>query len=204
MQVIIKFCCIFLTLGHTTFCQSSIISPEKVVTKNLQITENSGLGKILTSDNNGNANWIDISNYRIAVNNQEFPPTFPVKILFQTEVFDSLNVFSNSEFIAPTDGYFYFGANIVFSTPELDSFGTILSIECRDTNNIVKTVASNSIIHDNTVMSQQVTTLLKLNKNDKVMVKLGKNGSKKTIIVTSLPSEISSKAHSYFYGFRVF
>lgn len=198
-----------LTFFQTSlFAQNTTIQPDKLTTKTIQITENAGNGRVLMSDNAGNANWADAAKFRAGFSvytnsKQSFPVAFPKIILFEDESFDINNHFENSNFIPTEAGVYYFGANLSWQAeifPGAEWHATVVEIRVTDNNNITKTIASNTLsLFNNNTASQQITCLANLNIGDKIFVtvaSLGNSGS-----TLELSSHFSS---SYFYGFRVF
>jgi hypothetical protein len=193
--------------NNTSVAQNTTISPDKLTTKTLQIIENASNGKILMSDDTGNANWTDISKFRVgfsvyAKNNQNYPADFPKPILFEVETFDTNNNFENSTFTVKDAEIYYFGTNLSWQATIYSGtnwHGVVVELKVKDVNNTVKTVASSTLpLTTNLITTQQFTSIINLNVGDKVSLTIASLGS-----TASLLNLVTDNLGSYFYGYRV-
>ena len=199
---------IIFLLNSFVYAQNVTLQPEKVVTKALQITENAGSGKVLISDNVGNANWVDVSQFRAgfsvyAKSNQNFPADFPKPILFDTEFFDINNNFENNSFTATEAGFYFFGANLSWqATIHSGStwHGVVVEMKIKDLSNNSKTITSSTLpLTTNFITTHQISSLVNLKVGDKLSLTIASLGS-----TGSTLKLVNDFAGSSFYGYRVF
>ena len=203
-----KILLIIFLLNSFANAQNITLQPEKVVTKSLQITENAGNGKVLISDNVGNANWLDVSQFRsgfsaYAKSNQTFPADFPKPILFDTESFDTNNNFENSSFTAREAGFYFFGANLSWQATlhtGISWHGVVVEMKVIDLSNNSKTISSSTLpLTTNFITTHQISSLVNLKAGDKVSLTIASLGSTASILKL-----VNDFAGSSFYGYRVF
>jgi hypothetical protein len=142
-----------------------------------------GANKVLTSDASGVASW-NIASYDSSRGtgfwaNNSFNQPFSTSFLplFISEIFDDGNNIVNGLFTAPATGLYHFNANASFAFSNLSSQSTIQMVLESPASVFYGTQSQLFPAAFYGVADMQVTTIVKLSKNDQVRVNINVYGT---------------------------
>ncbi|MCE7069430.1 hypothetical protein LZG74_03905 [Dyadobacter sp. CY327] len=165
-----------------------------------------GSGKVLTSDDNGNATWQTISgdvafraNGVLGGGNQNIALGATAKVVFENEVYDlnqnynNANSAPNSTFIAPVNGVYHFDLNVAWKKP-LDVPSFYAETHLVRTRGGVKVVIASDFVHSEVDNSSKLSTEVNLLAGDMMHVEV------KNPITEGGIQLFTTAEHSFFNG----
>ncbi|MCE6988233.1 complement C1q domain-containing protein [Dyadobacter sp. CY323] len=126
--------------------------------------QNPGVGKVLTSDAEGNAKWEGGVAFRavgiVGGGSESFAPGVISKVPFATELYDLGNNYNTSDvsphsvFVAPVDGIYHFEAHITWDDQLSEDFGASIYLVSDRNGNITELSQTVAIkLHGNSSLS---------------------------------------------------